>query len=391
MSESSAELHPVSVPDSTVHLTGVSGTSRDSHFSTIHDLAQFDSRRQDPLTPSDAALVDSLVRSLIPTRQSILGAMEYCINRSFASGKIVELILSAKPFLIDAEIARVYLLSDLLYNAKSDRKGAWTYRSAIERVLPSLFCHLHGCLTRQANTSLMHARLLSKVGSVLNVWDSWAVFDATFIECLRFQFIHGRDAMGDYQPLTLPESDDETRRDMRLYGLHAVGDGSDYAFLEYFKIHVLGHPCDIDGLSLTADDLDEQEHGDEEVEGTANPTPGRDVVELPEPMAPTPTHTKIQFNLSMAKRDTPTLVLPVVAPVACTAVVNLDDFLAPVERAIDPNPIRRVSPVRRSTRTRNQRHRSRSRSRERPRRQRSRERSPDSRSPVIRRYRYPRR
>jgi hypothetical protein len=158
----------------------------------------------------------------------------------------VRLIVEAELFLLDSEIGRLYLLSDLLYNSSGERKCAWLYRSEIQAVLPSVFVRLRGEYYRSATVAL-RARLIDRVHRVVAAWREWQVFDERYLKGLLFQFDDARlDFSQNYVSVTIPDPPDIVEREMRAYGLFHTGTSLDYGLLEQFRMHILGEDHNID-------------------------------------------------------------------------------------------------------------------------------------------------
>ena len=94
---------------------------------------------------------DLLVRKrLSVSRKTICEAMAFCFEQSRSAKEISELIrevLMDASANLDTRIARLYLLSDILFNSQQPGvKNAFLYRDAIEKMAPDIFTSLgrHG-------------------------------------------------------------------------------------------------------------------------------------------------------------------------------------------------------------------------------------------------------
>jgi len=96
---------------------------------------------------------------------------------------------------IDTRVARLYLLSDVLFNSQQPGiRNAFRYRDAVERMSPDIFASLgrHG---DQGNLGRMRLNKLKlAANAVLSAWTNWSVFDHTFIAELEARF-EGREIM----------------------------------------------------------------------------------------------------------------------------------------------------------------------------------------------------
>ena len=88
---------------------------------------------------------DTLFRQeLTVAREAICRAMAFCFEKSGAARQICdllqELVLEKDDVAVDTRIARLYLISDILFNSQQPGvRNAFLYRDAIERFAPKLF------------------------------------------------------------------------------------------------------------------------------------------------------------------------------------------------------------------------------------------------------------
>jgi RNA recognition motif-containing protein len=130
-------------------------------------------------------------RRLSLSRQSICDAMAFCFEHSNASTQISELLkelLLQKSCSIDTHVARLYLISDVLFNSQQPGiKNAFRYRDAIEKMSPAVFACLgqHG---EEISGRMTRHKIEMAVQAVLAAWTKWGVFDALFIDELEACF-----------------------------------------------------------------------------------------------------------------------------------------------------------------------------------------------------------
>merc|ERR1719198_761600 len=81
-----------------------------------------------------------LLNKLVPTRQSVGEVMVFCINNAAQHAALLARRLTAslgEPTLTsDTVFARLYAISDVLYNSNSGRKGASHYLMSLQELLP---------------------------------------------------------------------------------------------------------------------------------------------------------------------------------------------------------------------------------------------------------------
>ena len=133
-------------------------------------------------------------QDLCMSRESICQAMAFCFEKSNAAKQISlmvqDLLMKLAPGIsIETLSARVYLISDILYNSQQPGiRNAFLYRDAIERMSPDLFSSL-GDFLRANFGRLSQERFTSAVVTqVFSAWSKWGVFDPTYIDDLSARF-----------------------------------------------------------------------------------------------------------------------------------------------------------------------------------------------------------
>ena len=168
-------------------------------FVTGRQLERNDGRHK--LNPADEIIFNTLVRTkLTASRQSICEATAFCFENSGAAESITTAlkdILMEADCSIETRVARLYLLSDVLFNSQQPGiKHAFRYRDAVERMSPDIFASLgqHG---DKVNVGRMRFNKLKTAAyGVLSAWTNWSVFDHTFINELESRF-EGREVVTD--------------------------------------------------------------------------------------------------------------------------------------------------------------------------------------------------
>jgi U2-associated protein SR140 len=146
------------------------------------------------LTSEELDEFDRLVRKeLSISREKICKAMAFCFDKCLAAENVSQLL---KEYLtedsafvtVDARVARLYLLSDVLFNSQQPGiRNAFMYRSTIEAMAPEVFQSLGKY--RERNIGRMTINKLRKaVSSVLGAWTEWGVYNATFMDELEAHF-----------------------------------------------------------------------------------------------------------------------------------------------------------------------------------------------------------
>ena len=135
-----------------------------------------------------------LREKLCASQESICEAMTFCFDKALAareiSGLLKEALLEAgNGISVDTRIARLFLLSDILFNSQQPGvRNAFHYRDSIETMAPDVF---EG-LGKHGGGRMTMNKLRKAVSSVLSAWTNWSVFNSDFIDELECKF-EGRE------------------------------------------------------------------------------------------------------------------------------------------------------------------------------------------------------
>ncbi|XP_043913231.1 U2 snRNP-associated SURP motif-containing protein-like [Protopterus annectens] len=170
--------------------------------------------------------LENILRGLVPRRVDIGDAMVFCLENAEAAGEVVECIAESLSILqtpLQKKIARLYLVSDILYNCCAKVANASYYRKYFEVKLPQIFEDLH-VAHKHIQARLQAEQFKQKVMSCFRAWEDWAIYPELYL--IRLQNI--------------------------FLGLIKIGeDGVDRPATPE---HVDGVPIDVDGTPL--DDVD---------------------------------------------------------------------------------------------------------------------------------------
>mmetsp|Transcript_3710 Transcript_3710/g.5696 ORF Transcript_3710/g.5696 Transcript_3710/m.5696 type:complete len:544 (+) Transcript_3710:663-2294(+) len=134
-----------------------------------------------------------LRKNLCASQESICDAMSFAFEKSGAAREISALLKESLlqqdgGISADTRIARLFLLSDILFNSQQPGvKNAFQYRDAIEKMSPEIFESLGRHGNGRAGRIVM-AKLKRAVSSVLSAWVNWSVFDSSYIDELESKF-----------------------------------------------------------------------------------------------------------------------------------------------------------------------------------------------------------
>ena len=160
---------------------------------------------QSQLNAEELRRFDQLVRKQLSiSRKSICEAMSFCFDNCVAarevSGLLQEALLEDSDHVTnDTRIARLYLLSDILFNSQQPGvRNAFMYRTTIESMAVDIFETLGSIVrSKERNSGRITVNKLRKaVSAVLGAWTEWGVYNATFVDDLEAYF-EGREVKRD--------------------------------------------------------------------------------------------------------------------------------------------------------------------------------------------------
>jgi len=240
---------------------------------------------------------DLLRKKLCASQESICDAMSFAFDKSGAAREISEMLKESLleqdgGISADTRIARLFLLSDILFNSQQPGvKNAFQYRDAIEKMSPEIFASLGRHGNGRAGRMTM-AKLRKAVSSVLSAWVNWSVFDSSYVDELESKF-EGREVSAAKvvqeeeeqvnQSREMESSDAVKARDIgikaktstipRGAGFVAIADQDEKNNPNSAEVDedLDGEPLDdnLDGESLSEGDLDGEPLSDEDLDGEA--------------------------------------------------------------------------------------------------------------------------
>jgi U2-associated protein SR140 len=157
------------------------------------------------LNPEELRRFDRLVRKKMSlSRKTICEAMSFCFDNCVAAREVSALLKEAlldesDRVTNDMRIARLYLLSDILFNSQQPGvRNAFMYRTTIESMAAEVFRDLGGVVRRKERKSgrITVNKLRKAVSAVLGAWVEWGVYNATFVDELEAHF-EGREVKVD--------------------------------------------------------------------------------------------------------------------------------------------------------------------------------------------------
>ncbi|XP_067342582.1 U2 snRNP-associated SURP motif-containing protein isoform X2 [Channa argus] len=199
--------------------------------------------------------LEEMLRGLTPRRGDIAEAMLFCLSHAEAAEEIVECITESLSILktpLPKKIARLYLVSDVLYNSSAKVTNASYYRKYFETKLCQIFSDLNATY-KTIQGHLQCENFKQRIMSCFRAWEDWAVYPDPFLIKLQNIFLGLVNLSAEKEPAAIVEPEPTEDIDGA-----PLGDYVDSALLE----DVDGVPIDavpidgapIDGAAL--DDLD---------------------------------------------------------------------------------------------------------------------------------------
>ncbi|XP_061821923.1 U2 snRNP-associated SURP motif-containing protein isoform X2 [Nerophis lumbriciformis] len=187
--------------------------------------------------------LEEMLRALTPRRGDVAEAMLFCLNRAEAAEEIVECVAESLSILktpLPKKIARLYLVSDVLYNSSAKVANASYYRKYFENKLCQIFSDLNATY-RSIQGHLQSENFKQRVMACFRAWEDWAVYPDPFLIKLQNIFLGLVNLAADKEPVPVPE---EAEPAEDIDGA-PIGDYGDASPLE-----------DVDGIPIDAGAID---------------------------------------------------------------------------------------------------------------------------------------
>ncbi|XP_026105261.1 U2 snRNP-associated SURP motif-containing protein-like [Carassius auratus] len=157
--------------------------------------SSFPSQEEEPkkghLKAEHREKLEALLRGLTPCRDEIGDAMLFCLERAEAAEEVVSCItesLSIAHTPLQKKIARLYLISDILYNSCAKVANASYYRKFFETKLPQIFGDISEAY-RNIQARLQAEQFKQRVMGCFRAWEDWAVYPDSFLIQLQNIFL----------------------------------------------------------------------------------------------------------------------------------------------------------------------------------------------------------
>ncbi|XP_038671148.1 U2 snRNP-associated SURP motif-containing protein [Scyliorhinus canicula] len=135
--------------------------------------------------------LEELLRGLAPRKNDVGDAMVFCLNHAEAAEEIVECIAESLSILktpLPKKIARLYLVSDVLYNSSAKVANASYYRKFFESKLCQIFANLNATY-KSTQGHLQSENFKQRVMGCFRAWEDWTVYPDPFLIKLQNIFL----------------------------------------------------------------------------------------------------------------------------------------------------------------------------------------------------------
>ncbi|XP_049332338.1 U2 snRNP-associated SURP motif-containing protein [Astyanax mexicanus] len=211
--------------------------------------------------------LEALLRSLTPRRVEIGDAMLFCLEKAEAAEEVVSCISESLSILhtpLQKKVARLYLVSDILYNSCAKVSNASYYRKYFESRLPQIFSDV-GEAYRNIQARLQAEQFKQRIMTCFRAWEDWAIYPESFLIQLQNIFLGlikpGEEVIEQPEPPS-PDLDGAPLDGTPLDGVEIDGtplDDLDGSPMPWDPQSIDGVPVDdLDGVPLgpPMDDLD---------------------------------------------------------------------------------------------------------------------------------------
>ncbi|OWF40445.1 U2 snRNP-associated SURP motif-containing protein [Mizuhopecten yessoensis] len=143
------------------------------------------------LTDSQRDRLEDTLRELTPERMKIGDAMVWCMDHAEAAEEIVECITESLSILqtpIPKKIARLFLVSDILFNSSAKVPNASFFRKCFQIKLREIFKDVHETYVN-IDGRLKAEQFKQKVMGCFRAWEDWAIYPNDYLINLQNIFL----------------------------------------------------------------------------------------------------------------------------------------------------------------------------------------------------------
>ncbi|CAG5128807.1 unnamed protein product, partial [Candidula unifasciata] len=165
--------------------------------------------RKGKLTNSQRDRLEDILRELTPDRTKIAEAMVWCLDHAEAAEEVVDCIAESLSIIqtpIPKKIARLFLVSDILFNSSAKVPNASFFRKFFQAKLKEIFKDVNESYEK-IEGRLKAEQFKQKVMNCFRAWEDWAVYPNDFLINLQNIFL------GLVLPVKQPEESPEHKED----------------------------------------------------------------------------------------------------------------------------------------------------------------------------------
>ncbi|KAJ8309756.1 hypothetical protein KUTeg_011621 [Tegillarca granosa] len=143
------------------------------------------------LTDGQRDRLEDMLRDLTPERGKIGDAMVWCLDHAESAEEIVECISESLSILqtpIPKKIARLFLVSDILFNSSAKVPNASFFRKCFQQKLQDVFKDVHETY-ESIEGRLKAEQFKQKVMGIFRAWEDWAIYPNDFLINLQNVFL----------------------------------------------------------------------------------------------------------------------------------------------------------------------------------------------------------
>ena len=171
----------------------ISAEFQDAGYASMYstdseEVSESDLHRGNGELPMLAARrLQAMLKGLTPRRERIARCMKLALDHADAAPSVADMI--ARSLLVPTtplprKLARLYAMSDILYNTAAPVACAWKYREAFQPWLEAIFLHW-GATIRACPLCQTTEETKQQVLAVLTCWDTWLIWPPTLLKHLR--------------------------------------------------------------------------------------------------------------------------------------------------------------------------------------------------------------
>ncbi|KAK3095578.1 hypothetical protein FSP39_016278, partial [Pinctada imbricata] len=165
--------------------------------------------RKGQLTDSQRDRLEDSLRELTPERVKVGDCMVWCLDHAESAEEIVECITESLSILqtpIPKKVARIFLVSDILFNSSAKVPNASFFRKCFQLKLPEIFKDVHEAYSN-IDGRLKAEQFKQKVMGCFRAWEDWAIYPNDYLINLQNIFLGLVPSKITFEAILPPETD----------------------------------------------------------------------------------------------------------------------------------------------------------------------------------------